>query len=70
MKFHVLNGKGHETFVVEQRDVVSEAQRLLGEGYYAMNPKTGERYGRAEDVPGTVDELLWGKLERRGEHGF
>ena len=70
MKFHVLNEHGHETLTLEPEKVKSEFDRLISEGYYPANPKTGERFDDVGSIPDTVDELIWGKLERRGEHGF
>lgn len=69
MKFIILNEKGDETLVVAPSRVATEFQKQKEKGRYAVNPKTGEDYKTVEEIPDTVEELLFGKLEHRGEHG-
>jgi len=69
VKFIILNEKGDETLVITPERVKHEFQAQKEKGRYAVNPKTGEEYKKVEEVPDTVDELLFGKLEHRGEHG-
>lgn len=69
MKFIILNKKGDETLVVAPKRVTTEFQKQKEKGRYAVNPKTGEEYETSKEIPDTVDELIFGKLEHRGEHG-
>jgi len=69
VKFIILNEKGDETLVVSPDRVTAEFQKQKEKGRYAVNPKTGEEYKTVEEIPDTVDELMFGKLEHRGEHG-
>ena len=69
MKFTILNEQGDETILVPQGKVKEAFKKQVEQGRYAVDPKNGEKYESPEKIPDTVDELLWGKLEHRGEHG-
>ena len=69
MKFTILNKYGDQTIMVPQKKVKEAFKKQVAQGRYAVDLKNGEKYEAPEEIPNTVDELIWGKLEHRGEHG-
>lgn len=69
MKFHILNKKGDESLVVEKEGITKEFDRLMKQGYEAAT-KTGQKITKTDEIPDTVEELVFSKpLENTGSRG-
>ena len=66
MKFYVLNKSGDTTLEVDEKKAPIEFDRLIKEGYYALD-KAGNR---VEKVPDTFEDLVFGKeIKDTGRRG-
>lgn len=69
MKFYILNKTGDTALQVEKKDVATEFDKLIKEGYYALD-QDGKRIDKADKVPDTVEELVFGKeIKDTGRRG-
>lgn len=69
MKFHILNKKGDETLVVEEKNLAKEFDQLIRGGYQAAT-KTGQRVTKTSEIPDTLEELIFSKpLKNTGSRG-
>lgn len=66
MKFYILNKTGDTTLEVETENVATEFNKLIKEGYYALD-KDGNK---VDKVPDTVEELVFGReIQDTGRRG-
>jgi len=69
MKFYILNKSGDTTLEVDEKNVTAEFDKLIKEGYYALD-QNGNRIDKADKVPDTVEELVFGKeIKDTGRRG-
>ena len=69
MKFYILNKTGDTTLQVKKKDVATEFDKLIKEGYYALD-KDGNKTEKLEEIPDTVEELVFGKeIKDTGRRG-
>jgi len=68
MKFRILDGSGHSTMVLETpRKVKREFNKLQKQGFKALT-KEGKEIKKAEEIPDTVEELVFGKDAKFSGH--
>ncbi len=66
MKFYILNKTGDTTLEVQRKDAPTEFDKLIKEGYYALD-KAGSK---VEEVPDAFEDLVFGKeIKDTGRRG-
>ncbi|GAH67323.1 unnamed protein product [marine sediment metagenome] len=61
MKFRILNKSGHTTMTLETPiKIKREFDKLQKQGFKALT-KEGKEIKKAEEIPNTVEELVFGK---------
>jgi len=61
MKFLILDKSGHSPIRLKTKAQVKEKFKELKEKGFNAVTKDGLEVVRAEDIPNTVEELVWGK---------
>ena len=61
MKFRILDGSGHTAMTLETpKKIKKEFNKLQKQGFKALT-KEGKEIKKAEEIPDTVEELVFGK---------